>query len=61
MKKSKLKLMLFVTGNENFVRYQPVDFVHDWQATGDKDLTDLGEHAGILILKYSDFLSILTR
>ena len=35
----------------------PVDYI----VSGDKDLTDLGEHAGIPILKYSDFLSILTH
>ena len=33
----------------------PVDFI----VSGDKDLIDLGEHAGITILKYSDFLEIL--
>lgn len=33
----------------------PVDFI----VSGDKDLIDLGEHAGIPILKYSDFLEIL--
>ena len=33
----------------------PVDYI----VSGDKDLTDLGEHAGIPILKYSDFLKIL--
>ena len=31
----------------------PVDFI----VSGDKDLTDLGSHAGIPILKYSDFLT----
>ncbi len=35
----------------------PVDYI----VSGDKDLTDLGEHAGIPILKYSDFLNILTH
>jgi hypothetical protein len=36
----------------------PVDCI----VSGDKDLTDLGEHAGIPILKYSDFLNgILTH
>ena len=35
----------------------PVDYI----VSGDKDLTDLGEHAGIPILKYSDFLNVLTR
>jgi len=34
----------------------PVDYI----VSGDKDLTDLGEHAGIPILKYSDFLNLLT-
>ena len=33
----------------------PVDYI----VSGDKDLTDLGVHAGIPILKYSDFLNIL--
>ncbi len=33
----------------------PVDFI----VSGDKDLIDLGEHAGIPILKYSDFLEKL--
>jgi putative PIN family toxin of toxin-antitoxin system len=33
----------------------PVDYI----VSGDKDLTDLREHAGIPILKYSDFLNIL--
>jgi len=33
----------------------PVDFI----VSGDKDLIDLGEHAGIPILKYSDFLGKL--
>lgn len=31
----------------------PVDFI----VSGDKDLTDLGSHAGIPILKYADFLT----
>ena len=35
----------------------PVDYI----VSGDKDLTDLGEHAGIPILRYSDFLNILTH
>ncbi len=35
----------------------PVDYI----VSGDKDLTDLGEHAGIPILKYSDFLNILIQ
>ena len=35
----------------------PVDYI----VSGDKDLTDLGEHAGIPILKYSDFLNLLTH
>ena len=35
----------------------PVDYI----VSGDKDLTDLGEHAGIPILKYSDFLNVLTH
>lgn len=35
----------------------PVDYI----VSGDKDLTDLGGHAGIPILKYSDFLNVLTR
>ena len=30
----------------------PVDYI----ISGDKDLTDLGSHAGIPILKYSEFL-----
>ncbi len=30
----------------------PVDYI----VSGDKDLTDLGSHAGIPILKYTDFL-----
>ena len=34
----------------------PVDYI----VSGDKDLTDLGEHAGIPILKYSEFLNTLT-
>jgi hypothetical protein len=34
----------------------PVDYI----VSGDKDLIDLGEHAGIPILKYSDFLNLLT-
>ena len=33
----------------------PVDYI----VSGDKDLTDLREHAGIPILKYSEFLNIL--
>lgn len=33
----------------------PVDFI----VSGDKDLTDLGEHAGIPILKYSVFLDYI--
>ena len=33
----------------------PVDFI----VSGDKDLTDLGSHAGIPILKYSEFLKRL--
>ena len=33
----------------------PVDFI----VSGDKDLTDLGEHAGISIIKYSDFLNCI--
>lgn len=35
----------------------PVDYI----VSGDKDLTDLGKHAGIPILKYSDFLNVLTH
>lgn len=34
----------------------PVDFI----VSGDKDLTDLGEHAGIPILSYSRFLEIVS-
>ena len=34
----------------------PVDYI----VSGDKDLTDLGKHSGIPILKYSDFLNLLT-
>ena len=33
----------------------PVDYI----VSGDKDLTDLHEHAGIPILKYSELLAIL--
>ena len=33
----------------------PVDYI----VSGDKDLTDLHEHAGISILKYSELLAIL--
>ena len=33
----------------------PVDYI----VSGDKDLTDLREHAGIPILKYSELLAIL--
>ena len=33
----------------------PVDYI----VSGDKDLTDIREHAGIPILKYSEFLNIL--
>ena len=35
----------------------PVDYI----VSGDKDLTDLGSHAGIPILKYSELLEIITR
>ena len=35
----------------------PVDFI----VSGDKDLTDLGEHAGIPILKFSDFLDYIKK
>ena len=35
----------------------PVDFI----VSGDKDLTDLGSHADIPILKYADFLSMLSE
>ena len=35
----------------------PVDYI----VNGDKDLTVLGVHAGIPILKYSDFLNTLTH
>lgn len=33
----------------------PVDYI----VSGDKDLTDLGQHAGIPIMKYSEFLNLL--
>ena len=33
----------------------PVDYI----ISGDKDLTELGSHAGIPILKYSDFLKMI--
>ncbi|MBR1520180.1 MAG: putative toxin-antitoxin system toxin component, PIN family [Bacteroidaceae bacterium] len=33
----------------------PVDYI----VSGDKDLTDLGSHAGIPILKYTDFINII--
>ena len=33
----------------------PVDYI----VSGDKDLTDLGSHAGIPILKYSDFIEMI--
>ena len=35
----------------------PVDYI----VSGDKDLTDLGKHASIPILKYSDFIEKLTN
>jgi len=35
----------------------PVDFI----VSGDKDLTDLGEHEGIPILKFSDFLDYIKK
>ncbi len=35
----------------------PVDYI----VSGDKDLTDLGSHAGIPILKYSELLEIITE
>ena len=34
----------------------PVDFI----VSGDKDMTDLGSHADIPILKYADFVSMLS-
>lgn len=34
----------------------PVDFI----VSGDKDLTDLGSHADIPILKYADFVNMLS-
>ena len=33
----------------------PVDYI----VSGDKDLIDLGQHKGIPIMRYSDFLEII--
>lgn len=39
----------------SFAESVPVDYI----VSGDKDLTDLGSHAGIPILKYSDFVNLI--
>ena len=39
----------------SFAESVPVDYI----VSGDKDLTDLGSHAGIPILKYSDFINLI--
>ena len=57
MRRLPQKLMQYVTENDLLsTESVPVDFI----VSGDNDLIDLGSHADIPILKYANFVSMLS-
>lgn len=58
MRRLPQKLMQYVTENDllSIAESVPVDFI----VSGDNDLIDLGTHADIPILKYANFVSMLS-